>query len=203
MRTTVTPALPISQNLIDPHIRLVWTAAGPVFKSLAAIQGGRNEYRRVRNSYFTHDFAELLRFEMLANNARLKSVIPRLMVKSMENDNPASNLYPMKGDCWWPIVEDIFTSPAAEGLRQRLLIELVEHEEFECLSIDATLRCCMSIMGQAHHRASKQARMDAPLDDSHSVRRVLTVLGRTGAVVAMLPIPEENVDAVTHSLEHA
>jgi hypothetical protein len=34
-------------------------------------------------------------------------------------------------------------------LQRQLLTEAVEHEELECVSIDATVRCCLPIMGQA------------------------------------------------------
>jgi hypothetical protein len=49
------------------------------------------------------------------------------------------------------------------------------------LSIDCTLKICMSIQGQASHRPSSAVRNAACFDDAHSLRRVLTIRGRTGA----------------------
>ena len=65
-----------------------------------------------------------------------------------------NSLLPRHVNHWWPLVEDIFMSPRIKSLEQELKAELVHHEEFEVVSIDATLRCCLPIMGQAHPRAS-------------------------------------------------
>ena len=50
--------------------------------------------------------------------------------------------------------------------------ELVQHEEFECVSIDATMRCCLSLLGQARPRASSTERAQAAFDELSSIRRV-------------------------------
>jgi hypothetical protein len=55
-----------------------------------------------------------------------------------------------------------------------------ERQEFLCISVDATLRCCNPLMGQASYRAPRGVRQDMPFPDEQSVRRVLTVRGRTG-----------------------
>ena len=66
-------------------------------------------------------------------------------------------------------------------LRGKLMADCVRHEEFKCISVDATLRCCLPVMGQGYHRASASARSDAAFGDAASLRKVLTVRGRTGA----------------------
>jgi hypothetical protein len=65
-------------------------------------------------------------------------------------------------------------------LHADLLADSVKNNEFKCLSIDATLRCCMPLMGQGYHRASAAERAQAAFDDDASIRKVLTVRGRTG-----------------------
>ena len=69
------------------------------------------------------------------------------------------------------------------------------------LSIDCTLKICMSIQGQASHRPSSAVRNAACFDDAHSLRRVLTIRGRTGAVVAMHSIPREDSDQVAEAMD--
>ncbi len=64
------------------------------------------------------------------------------------------------------------------------------------MSMDATLRCCVPILGQASYRASPATRAAACFNDAESKRRVLTVRGRTSAVVGLWPIPQEDAPSV-------
>mgnify|MGYP001824913686 CR=1 FL=1 len=73
---------------------------------------------------------------------------------------------------WWPIVEDIFSSPVLGRLETALMAELVQHDEFRCISIDATLRCCLSLLGQARPRATPVEKAQAAFNDQASLRRV-------------------------------
>ena len=72
--------------------------------------------------------------------------------------------------------------------------------EFQYLSLDATIKCCMGVMGQESHRAAKEKRNMAPFDDFHALRRVLTVRGRTGAVIAMVAVSSERAEEVVLAL---
>ena len=72
--------------------------------------------------------------------------------------------------------------------------------EFQYLSLDATLICCMGVMGQESPRAAKEKRNMATFDDFHAFRRVLTVRGRTGAVIAMVAVSSERAEEVVLSL---
>jgi hypothetical protein len=47
------------------------------------------------------------------------------------------------------MAQDVFFSPAVKSIRSALLKEALAHEEFETLSLDATLRCTFPLMGQA------------------------------------------------------
>ena len=73
-----------------------------------------------------------------------------------------------------PQLQDIFFSEAADALRSRLLAEAQEHSEMESISVDATLRCCFPLLGQASYRASAATRSQAAFDDAHSLRRART-----------------------------
>ena len=76
-----------------------------------------------------------------------------------------------------------------QSLKSSIFKTLEHSQEFLCLSIDATLKVCMTVQGQANYRASAQTRNAACFDDEHSLRRVLTIRGRTGNVLGMVPVP--------------
>ena len=69
---------------------------------------------------------------------------------------------------------------------------LEEDGEFEALSIDGTLKLCMTLQGQAAYRTSSQIRNAACFGDGRALRRILTVRRRTGAVLAMQAIGSED-----------
>ena len=104
---------------------------------------------------------------------------------------------------WWPMIEDIFNSPAVQKLNSEIIEAFCVSNEFGVISLDATIKCCMGIMGQESYRASKQRRNAAPFDDETALRRVLTVRGRTGAVLAMIPVPSEKAEDVCAALSEA
>ena len=104
---------------------------------------------------------------------------------------------------WWPIIEDIFTSPAVQKLSSEIIEAFCTSNEFGVMSLDATIKCCMGVMGQESYRASKQKRNAAPFDDRAALRRVLTARGRTGAVLAMIAVPSEKAEDVSAALSEA
>ena len=56
---------------LDRHIRLVLTSRGPQYWSLATVQ--TSHLRRVRNLYYTHDFAQMLFKEFLVCDAKARA----------------------------------------------------------------------------------------------------------------------------------
>jgi hypothetical protein len=90
------------------------------------------------------------------------------------------------------MIEDIFSSPAAEVLTANLIRELADYEEFESLSVDATMRVTMTIMGQSHIRDRQTG--DA-FHRQDCMRRLITMIGRAGAVIAMQPTERENTES--------
>ena len=63
-----------SVNSLDRNLRLVMTNKGPSYKSLQCISQNASLYRRAKNLYYTHGFADLLFQEMLVSNAKMKQV---------------------------------------------------------------------------------------------------------------------------------
>ena len=107
LREHVQPPLPDNHNDIDKQIRLVLSEKGPIYVNVVAVQDV-HVYRRVRNIYYTHGFAELFRAEVLVHTARMRAVLPRLTMLAARSGNPLGSLYAGKVECWWPVVEDIF-----------------------------------------------------------------------------------------------
>eukprot|EP00439_Symbiodinium_sp_Y106_P073404 s1266_g13.t2 len=77
---------------------------------------------------------------------------------------------------------------------------LMQQDEWHYISMDATLKLCMKLMGQASYRSPKHVRDDAPFGDELAWRRLLTVRGRTGAVLMMQPLQNESAEQIVDAL---
>eukprot|EP00435_Cladocopium_sp_Y103_P017516 s1987_g4.t1 len=202
LRKHVVPQLNASRTYIDKEIRLLLTSSGPTYCNKAAL-GHDIVARRVLNLYYDRGFAEVLYRELLIHHSNVKSVWPRLFVISREQGNPLGNLYPTHTRHWWPIVEDVFMSSAIQSLRSSLVQALEHNAEYLCVSADATLKVCMTLKGQASYRAKAEVRNSACFGDAEAFRRLLTVRGRTGAVLALVPIPSEKDEYVAQAFRSA
>ena len=187
----VQPPLSATANSIDKEIRLIFTKAGPMYQNAATVVR-QHLVRRARNLMYSRGFAEMLARECLANHAKMRSVHARLALNISERGSKMAGLLPTNTRHWWPMVEDIFASPHMTRVYGNLLRECYEHQEFEILSIDATMRSAASLVGQARSSSSAFQRANAAFDDSIALRRVLTIRGVTGAVLGMVPIKREN-----------
>eukprot|EP00439_Symbiodinium_sp_Y106_P058484 s676_g8.t1 len=98
------------------------------------------------------------------------------------------------------VIEDVFNSPQIRQLHHDVTSFLCSRDEYKYISIDATIKCCVSILGQASWRSNVVTRNEAPFDDVSAVRRVLTVRGRTGAVLGMFAIASEKAEEVAMAL---
>eukprot|EP00438_Fugacium_kawagutii_P009987 Skav234406 [mRNA] locus=scaffold873:377309:378793:+ [translate_table: standard] len=127
---------------------------------------------------------------------KVKSIWPRFLLETTLHRNALANLLPTHTSSWWPIIEDVFGSPACVALKAKLLNEVADRQGMVCISIDGTLKCTLPILGQAKPSASAAVRNDHPFDDSQSIRRVVTVRGGSGAVLAMMCTPSEKAEDV-------
>ena len=80
------------------------------------------------------------------------------------------------------MLEDIATSHEFSGKMESMITVLMQEDEWHYISMDATLKLCMKLMGQASYRSPRHVRDEAPFGDDIAWRRLLTVRGRTGAV---------------------
>jgi hypothetical protein len=53
------------------------------------------------------------RLGLLFLRPQVKAMLPRLMERAQECESELGNLYPVHTEYWWPIIEDIFSSPKA------------------------------------------------------------------------------------------
>ncbi|CAL1156102.1 unnamed protein product [Cladocopium goreaui] len=198
LRTQVVPPLDRNKSFIDKNLRLLLEKDGPRYVNQKAL-GEQIVARRVLNIYYDKSFAEMVYREIVLHhssvpwqqqNMHVKSIWPRVHLRALEAGNMLGNLYPSHTRHWWPLVEDIYMSYQVQSLKSSIFKTLEHSQEFLCLSIDATLKVCMTVQGQANYRASAQTRNAACFDDEHSLRRVLTIRGRTGAVLGMVPLKE-------------
>ena len=82
-----------------------------------------------------------------------------------------------------------------------MLATLEQADEWLYISVDATLKTCLKLKGQESYRASKRVRNEAPFPDASAWRRLLTVRGRTGAVLLLEPIRTEKSEDIVGSFE--
>ncbi|CAE7477588.1 unnamed protein product [Symbiodinium microadriaticum] len=109
---------------------------------------------------------------------------------------PMLSLLPGAVRYWLPILEAIAYSPAMHSKMHFMYCMLENNDEWHYISIDATLKICMKLAGQASYRASKVERNAAPFGDEVAWRKILTVRGRSGAVLLMTPLKSEKSEDV-------
>ena len=116
---------------------------------------------------------------------------------AMKCGNKLATLLPPDVRHWLPMLEDITMSPAFKEKTSVMSKHLEANKEWVYLSMDATLKVCLKLRGQASYRASAQERQDAPFPDDVAWRRLLTVRGKSGAV---LPLQSEKSEYIVSAL---
>lgn len=134
---------------------------------------------------------------------QVKTVWPRFMIDAVRASNELVNLFPVHTSSWWPLVEDVMSSPSVAKITEALVQEAVTHGEYTYLSIDGTFRVCLSLLGQAKFTASQEERDAQPFSDQESFYRVISVRGRSGAVLALQPSRSESAEELAQVLRLA
>ena len=80
------------------------------------------------------------------------------------------------------------------------LQENTSREEWVSIAIDCTIRCLRRIKGQHDYRSSAAQRNAALYPDGVAKRKLLVVIGRTGAIGMMEPIIEEKAEYISEKL---
>ena len=101
---------------------------------------------------------------------------------------------------WTNILEDVMQSPYVLDLKRKLVQESFTHKEFTSLSIDATIRLMRRVKGQEDYRAPAEVRNDAPIPDTEAKRRILSIVGRTGATIGLPLVTGESSPEIARVL---
>ena len=105
-----------------------------------------------------------------------------------------TNLLPVHSRSWWPMVEDIFSSRVCQRLDRQLLLECVKHDEFTYLSVDGTVKCTMPLLGQKKPGGKNRQSEPFFINAADAIHTVVTVRGRSGAVVGFWPLISEKAE---------
>ena len=135
-------------------------------------------------------------------NTEVTTLVTRCHMAALEAGSQTSTLLPSRASHWMPVLEDIASSTAFKLKMERMQGALFRGDEWHYISMDATLKLCMKVMGQAPYRASKKVRDEAPFGDDVAWRRLLTIRGRTGAVLMMHPLQSESSEQIVEAMQH-
>ena len=203
LRAQVKPGASSRCNAIDKHIRMCMTRLGPCFMSLGQVKKSRVR-RRVGNVYYDRSFANAFMCNAVAGRGSFRQIAAAFASSSTRGQGQLSSLLPEASHSFWcNVLEDLLQSPQMATKLQSLLNECYEKEEFRYISIDATVKCMMKILGQASFNESQDLRDAAALPDAESVYKLLTVRGRTNAVLALRGIRSEASHVVADATEAA
>ncbi|CAK0846382.1 unnamed protein product [Prorocentrum cordatum] len=191
---------------IDRDTRLLLDDAGPTFINAAAVrpwpsEGPTTLARRVGGTYYSHAFAEILFKEFMLNYGHVRPTRARIVVRCAEAGSQLTHLLPQKVPQWLELLEDLLIAPFVRAARDLHMQQLLDHDEFVHMSVDATIRAAMRIEVQANDRDSAEKRAAAPFDDTVAKRRILTVRGRTAAVAGRWPIASEAARNIKEMLQ--
>ncbi|CAE7526256.1 unnamed protein product [Symbiodinium microadriaticum] len=85
-------------------------------------------------------------------------------------------------------------------MQSKLTAEVLKHDELQAVSIDCTMRCCLPLLGQVHPRSSKEDKERAAFRGEDARTRVMTLRGRTGAVMVLEPIATDESEACVRTM---
>ena len=189
------------KNSIDDELVLCLTGEGPKYmcESIVHSSGG---YRCVGHTWYDMDFANIFLPEMVRCNGQAKEMAASLMHFFLMKGCPVVFLLPRKATTvYLKIMEDIMSSPLILATQEKLMSECMEHCEWVHLSMDGTVRMAMRVKGQGNYREPKEVRESYVVGDAEAKRRILTIRGRTGAVLMMDPVKSEGAkDVMEHMI---
>ena len=199
LRSSVEPALPSHAQRIDGLIRMVLTEHGPKYVNLEEI-GRSVVVRRVGNLYYTMGFANLLYREIMMSKGRLQEALNRVHLQIGLSGCETANLLPGHGKVMWRVVQDVMLSEPILETRSSLLEQMQEADEFQTLGIDGTVKVSLAIMGQAPVSVQGTKRKASAFAENECYRKVVSVVGRTGCLLALRMVREESADEIGQEL---
>ena len=155
MRSDVKPPVPTKIVEVDSYVRYVFDKDGPIIMALHTIKR-RHDLRRVGNFYYTYAFACAFLQVATAANGSLHKICSSFLRSCKRHDGQISSLLPRSTNSFWiNVFEDLMNAPPVLAYRDTLLQECHDHDEFHYLSIDATFKVNLKIIGQANFHSSQ------------------------------------------------
>ena len=199
MRADVKPPVPTTNVHIDKTVRYVLDANGPRIMALHCIKSSK-DLRRVGNFYYTYDFACAFLQAAAAGNGSLQKIYSAFLGACTRHDGQLSSIIPRATNGFWTnVLEDLMQAPPFHEFRQRLLEDCRAHDEFRYLSVDATFKINLKVIGQADFHASQSSRATAAIPEASAGYRTLTCRGRTGAAVLIRVVRSEKATVVAET----
>ena len=188
----------------DRHAQLLFDYGEARYGNRRELQAAPGLYLRVGYACVTRQFCELFFAEFVMGNFAFKEVRGRLVLHYLRQRCEIAELLPGAEQMWWrTLAEKMLSSSGLLLRRERALQECVDHGELEHIALDGLFRPCRSIVGQADYQETAKARQKAPVGDEAAVRRIVSVRGRTGAVVCCMGTRSEAADEIALQLrEH-
>ena len=180
---------------------MILTADGPVYIQKDDVNLN-NPVCRVRNMYYDCGFAEMLLRELLIHRGKLRQTSTRLQCTFLLKGIMMATLMPSHGKTMWGIVEDLMTAPEIRAWRSTLQMHMLAAEEYQVLTLDGTMKICFAFMGQPKHAYTTRSVDSSAWTRDEETHKVLTVRGRTSAVLACVPIRDEASSDIVKALKH-
>jgi len=192
LRNQVKSALSKKDAAIDRHIRIYMQSGGPKYVNRCTL-GRSLMARRVGNLCYGRDFARAFFKNFILSHASFRDTGAKFIMTCQSScTNELASLLPDRSSHFWGnVAEDIWLSPDIQAMQKELPDECESHSEFAYLSIDGTVKCCLPLLGQATYRDSAAVRADQAVADCDAAYKVLTVRGRTSAVLLVEGIHSE------------
>jgi hypothetical protein len=173
----------------DRATALVLGATGPFYVPKRTLH--KADFRRVGNYYYTKDFAVRIFRDALLSDARVEQVRVRAAARAQEHGCELVSFLPRMAVAWEALLSDVFYSPHVVKLLDGYKTECEAHTEYKSISIDATVKPSFALLGQAPYVAMKAVKADQAVSVGDQRHGVLSLRGRTGAVLALAPIQSE------------
>lgn len=188
----------VQNTMIDRVLRVVLAGQGPQLVSInSPLYAGTR--RLSAKMCYTRGFATMVIRQLLLARGRLRQT-RRALGDSLDRGNCWANLLPQNRQTWNRLVEDIWSVPYVQQLLDSVIQECAKNLESLHLSIDCTVRVLRRAVGQEDFIQPLRVRSAAPIPDEQALRRVLTVVGRTGALAVAECLPTENADHIAEAM---
>jgi hypothetical protein len=133
------------------------------------------------------------------SRGKVSPIITRYIKLRQYSGNPLWSLISLRTETWLRIIEEVFTSAPTTARKEQTIANCVRHHEFICCCLDATVRVAMRVRGQGSYRKCKEIRNAAAIPDAEARRRVVSLLGRSGATAYIGLCKDEDTDTLNDS----